>query len=36
VCWAIASETFYLVPDYLKNGLAWTIAFYFGSRLAPS
>lgn len=32
--WAIAVGRFDLVPDYLQNGLAWTIAFYFGSRLA--
>lgn len=35
VSWAIATERFDLVPDYLQNGLAWTIAFYFGSRLSP-
>jgi predicted permease len=33
VCWAIVAERFDLVPDYLENGLAWTVAFYFGSRL---
>lgn len=36
VCGAIAIGRFDLVPDYFRNGLAWTIAFYFGSRLAPS
>jgi len=36
VCAAIAVGRFDLVPDYFRNGLAWTIAFYFGSRLAPS
>ena len=35
VSWAIASGRFDLVPDYLQNGLAWTVAFYFGSRLSP-
>jgi len=33
VCWAIVAERFDLVPDVLENGLAWTVAFYFGSRL---
>lgn len=33
---AIAIGRFDLVPDYFQNGLAWTTAFYFGSRLAPS
>ena len=32
--WAIATGRFDLVPDYVQNGLAWTIAFYFGSRLS--
>ena len=35
VSWAIATGRFDLVPDYLQNGLAWTVAFYFGSRLSP-
>jgi hypothetical protein len=35
VSWAIASGRFDLVPDSLQNGLAWTVAFYFGSRLSP-
>ena len=33
--WAIVTGQFDLVPEYLRNGLAWTIAFYFGSRLGP-
>jgi hypothetical protein len=33
--WAIVAGQFDLVPEYLRNGLAWTIAFYFGSRLGP-
>jgi len=33
--WAILAGQFDLVPEYLRNGLAWTIAFYFGSRLGP-
>jgi len=33
VSWAILVGRFDLVPDYLQNGLAWTLAFYFGSRL---
>ncbi len=33
--WAILVGQFDLVPEYLRNGLAWTIAFYFGSRLGP-
>lgn len=33
-CWAIATGQFGLIPDYLSNGLAWIVAFYFGSRLA--
>lgn len=33
-CWAIATGRFDAVPAYLQNGLAWIVAFYFGSRLA--
>jgi len=36
VCAAIVIGRPELVPSYFENGLAWTIAFYFGSRLAPS
>ena len=35
VCAAIVIGRPELVPSYFENGLAWTIAFYFGSRLAP-
>jgi len=34
VSWTIATGRFDLVPDYMQNGLAWTIAFYFGSRVS--
>ena len=33
--WAVVTGQFDQVPEYLRNGLAWTIAFYFGSRLGP-
>ena len=33
---AIAINRLDLVPSYFENGLAWTIAFYFGSRLSVS
>ena len=36
VCAAIVIGRPELIPSYFENGLAWTIAFYFGSRLAPS
>lgn len=33
VCWAIVVGRFDVLPSYLENGLAWTVAFYFGSRI---
>jgi hypothetical protein len=36
ISWTIATEQFDLVPDYLRNGLAWTVAFYFGSRVSTA
>jgi hypothetical protein len=34
--WAIITGQFDAVPDYLQNGLAWTVAFYFGSRVSAA
>jgi len=34
--WTIATGQFASMPDYLENGLAWTIAFYFGSRVSAA
>ncbi len=35
VCGSILAGRLDLVPPVLENGLAWTIAFYFGSRIGP-